>query len=201
MTIDNELDRAEWIRQHLRQIPYLIQHIRMQRFPSMQAAMGPRVSTGSDPARPPLSVDPLDDADELWSAICLIALVLEDRTKNRAPVEFEQQRTTTAKGGGRQVQGFPTTDALTIDRMVYELVMWLDSHSITIALHDAYRDGVEHLTETVGEMRRKYPDAPKPFRARMRCPKCGEHAVTKTYDLRGEIEALMCEACGAKRVF
>ena len=169
----------------------------------MQAARGPRVQGGSDPARPPMQLDPLDDSDEIWAALCLVALQLEQRTQDRAPVEFERQRVT-VRDGGRFVQGFSTTKAIEIYQMVLQLTGWLHSHSVTLALSEAYRPQVDHLVETIDSMKRKYPDAPKPFRARMPCPKCGKRELRKVYDLTGEIEALRCErpnGCGAERRF
>lgn len=200
MTIDFSLERADWIRLQVGQVPHLIEHIRSQRVPSMQANRGPRISGGGDRARAPIQLDPLDDADELWAAVCAIADELAERTSSRAPVS-RSSVWVRAAGGVRQVYGFGTTDSDEIYRAVFVLCAWLRSHALTLALGDPYREPVDLLAAQVRSMRGKYPDAPEPFRLRMRCPKCGEHAVTKTYDLMGELESLVCEACGARRIF
>ncbi len=202
MSIDYQLERAEWIRMHLSRVPDLILHVRLQRLPSLPASgTKPKISGSSDRARPPMQLDPIDDADKLWAAVCLVALELEQHTQERAPIEFALQRVTTREGGRRFVQGFSTSDPYFIELQAVRVVGWLKASAVTLALSDIYKGAVDHLVKTVGELRGKYPEAPRPPVHRMRCPKCGQRAVVKVYNSTGEIKGLHCEACGAHRDF
>ena len=194
--------RIDWLKRALGDVPPLIVHMREQTVPSMQAAGEPRVSGSKERTIAPLNLTPLDDADELWSVVCSLAVDYAERSGSwRELPDALDRQWRIATSAEITVRGFATSNPDRIYSDVVAVIRYLREHAFTIAIERAYTDPVDKLVEHIEGTRRRYSDAPAFAPHKHRCPRCLFNAVVPTYSASGEIKSLRCERCGSERRF
>lgn len=198
---DDAFGRIDWFKRALGDVPPLIMHMRVQAFPSMQAAGEPRVSGSKEQTIAPLNIVPLDDADELWAIVCALAVDHAERTGVVPPRVLARQWI--EEGSVRRVRGFASSNWNQVYGDVAAVVQHLTAHAWTLSINQEYSVPVDELVKHISGARRRYAGAPSfsGHSARHRCPKCLQYGVVPEYSDSGEIQQLRCERCGATRKF
>lgn len=192
-------NRSDWLIRHLNLVPDLILHMRDQAMPSLQASSGPAVQSSGEKARPPMRLEPVDDADELWAVLCSLAGYFAERTGQAPPPELARQRSALDWWGIRTVQGVRSVEPHEVYGDALVLVRFLRDRAWSLAVSPEYSVPVDELVDAIVEARRKYPNAPAPMTAKHRCPVCGQHGVEPRYSEKGDLLGLLCWACGASK--
>lgn len=201
MTGTDAFGRIDWLKAALGDVANLILHMRAQAVPSMQARAEPRVSGSKERTTAPLSVDPLDEADDLWGRVCSLAIDYADRSGSwQSLPDVIDRQWLVAASAEFTVAGFATQDPDRIYADIVAVTRYLRDHAYSLALNTEYTVPVDDLVAEIRSAHARYPEAPD-RRHRHRCPKCGKHGVVAVYSESGEIRALSCELCGAKRDF
>jgi len=184
----------------LAQVAPIVGHLREQAMPSMQARREGRISGTPDVARPPLRLDPLVEADELWSVVW----ELVDELCARATLglnellELQVIRARQAKRPRADVvQGYATTDPDQIYWDTFVITQRLITRGSTLALNVAYRDSSEDLIKRVDELAAQVGTSggvtARSYR-RERCPKCHETSVLPLWGDAGRV-GWWCDYC------
>ncbi|EYT55801.1 hypothetical protein H490_0103975 [Leucobacter sp. UCD-THU] len=200
--IPGALGRPDWLTRHLGQVPMLLLHIREHALPSLQANAEPRVSGSKEQTTAPLNIDPIDHADELWGEVCALAIDYADRSGDwKGLPDALDRQWRIATSAQFSVVGFSSSDPDRIYADVVDVTRYLIERAWTLAINQQYQIPVDELVASIQSARRRYPDAPSFAPHRHRCPKCLLHGVVPDYSESGEILALRCERCGARRNF
>ncbi len=202
MTGTDAFGRIDWFKAALGDVANLILHMRAQAVPSMQARSEPRVSGSKERTTAPLSVDPLDEADDLWGRVCSLAIDYADRSGSwRSLPDVIDRQWLVPASAEFTVAGFSSQDPDRVYSDVLVVVRYLREHAFTLAVNAEYQIPVDELVAEIHRARARYPEAPQHRSHRHQCPKCRRHGVVPVYSRTGELEALQCERCSSRRSF
>ena len=189
--------RSDWFIRHVNQLPDLLLHIRAQALPSPKVSTEPNMPSSREQTKAPMRLEPIDDADVLWREACELASYFAERAHVDAPRVLGNQRVVVDGWGIVTVQGVGAVDARQVYGDALQLCAFLREHAWALTVSPEYNEPVDVVVGTIIAMRRRYPDAPRPARARLRCPVCGQYGVEPDYSEAGELQGLTCGHCGA----
>lgn len=182
-------DRFE---QHLDQIPQLLEVMREARVPIAAARTdNERVSGGGGSAPLPFRDDPVDDCDDLWSALVEYLGEVAERLQDPAPAAVGA--TWAIDGAARGVPSWMNGDLAY--KAGYALIAWLVDRGLEVRdLH--MKDSEDHLFGLVRKLALRYTVTPIERPASRRwCSVCGEKAVAVAWVTSDSGEAV-CRVCG-----
>lgn len=198
MITDAEIYTAElrqWrerYEQFLDQLPILLETMREHANPLKAAGLSERVSGGGGEAPLPFRADPVDDCDDLWSALVEYVGEVAERLQDAAPgaAGASWASSNGIRGIGAGVSGDQAYKA------GFVLIAWaIDRAEKIQAL--GLRDSEDHLFSLIRKLMGRYvvPPIERPSRRRL-CSVCGEYAVVVDWIL-GDAGEAACAVCGA----
>lgn len=199
MTMD-ALGRPDWLIENLRKIPSVIGYLRSTIAPSLQTRNEGRVSGTPDVARPPLNVDALDEADELWAVVCSLVLDHADRAREEPPAAIARQAFDRV-GSVPRVRGFASSNPDVVLADTFAVTQWLVERAWALALGANYTVPVDELVELIQKLAVRIPQVVgyrfKAFQM-WACPECYRSEVEAVW-ADDQLAGYECEACGWTR--
>ncbi|MBL5975356.1 MAG: hypothetical protein D3X82_16810 [Candidatus Leucobacter sulfamidivorax] len=201
---ESALARLDRLEDALEQVATIVDHLREQALPSAQAGQEGRISGSKDVASPPLRIDPLDEADELWSVMWeLVDELLAKGTECFCTLrEIQTIRAQQSLHAGVDVvRGYGTADGVEIYQLTLTLAQWLISRASTIAFGSAFTESVDDLCDRVDRLRGQVGSfSPGRFTAfcTWPCPRCSRFSVLPMFGADG-LETFTCDYCEWRR--
>lgn len=205
MTTD-ALARLARLEDALEQVPTIVLHLREQAMPSMQGGQDGKISGSKEVASPPLRVEPIDEADELWAVLWeLIDELLEKGSecfctlRSLQTVRARQSRAVHA--GVEVVRGYASSNSARIQVDSAEVSAWLHARASRLAFGSAFTASVDQLCDRVDRLRAQVGSfSTYRFQAYRTwpCPRCGRYEVLPTFGPDGLV-ADECDYCTWRR--
>ena len=183
----------------LAQVYPIVEHLRAQAEPSMQAQQDGRISGTPEVTSAPMQLAPLDEADELWAKVCSLAEMLAEKLRLRSPSlqRLLARQWVDRVGSVPRVRGYARSDTDQIYEDTFMLTQWLIAHASTLAFNAAFKVPVEELIEDVARLKAKVAAfsgyEQKHYQA-WRCPSCHEFAILPIWG-DGRRVGWVCEQC------
>lgn len=184
------MTRYAWM---LQQVPVILAHLRDSMLPLQATRYDSTRVDGTREQPLPFRIEPMEDADELWSNLLAYGRVVA-RHLNPAPHAIAG---TAANSIRASTQWHEAGEA------AYTVTAWLTFHEQRIAELNIDTDGLdEDLFATIGSLLGKHRIHPARLRtAPTRCALCGEHAVRAEWAINrnGDVaQTVQCTVCGCR---